>query len=61
VIADGCQQLVGRDRARIDAGQEVARVRETHGAVVGDHIAIDAERDLAAGKGERLAEIGDVV
>ena len=61
VIADGGQQLVGADRAGIEAGEEVARIGKAHGAVIRDHVAVDAERDLAAGKAERVAEIGDVL
>src|SRR6187401_1847542 len=52
VIADRSQELRSRDRARIDAGQKVARVGEPHGAISSDDIAVHAERDLTAGEAE---------
>jgi hypothetical protein len=49
VIADVGQQLIGANFACIEAGQEVARVVQTHGAVVGTDVAIDAERSGSQG------------
>lgn len=42
------QQGVSAHVIRIGAGGEVARFTEAHGTVFGDHIAIDAQQDLAA-------------
>lgn len=61
VIADMGQQFIGPDFARIDAGQEVARVVQTHGAVFGRNVAINAERDLAAGEVQLFANVFGVV
>ena len=61
VIADRSQELRSRDRARIDAGQKVARVGEPHGAISSDDIAVHAERDLTAGEAEGFANVLDVI
>jgi len=61
VIADRRQQLVSGDIAGIEAGQEVASVRETYRAVFFDDVSIDAQRDLTAWKTEPLANVLDVV
>jgi len=42
VIAHRCQQLTRRNGPRVDAGYEVARIGEPHGAIVSDDIAVHA-------------------
>ena len=57
VIADRREELLGGDRTGIDAGHEVARIGQPHCAIVGDDVAVHAQRDLAAGKAQRLADV----
>ena len=57
VVADCRQQLGGGDRPWIDTREKVARVREPDGAIISDDIAVHAQRDLAAGKAERMADV----
>jgi hypothetical protein len=61
VSTHGREQLLSANFARIAAGEKVSRVRKTDRAVVGNDITIDANRDLAARKAERVANIGRVV
>ena len=61
VIANVGQQFLGAHFAGIDAGQEVARVMQTHGAVFSREVAIDAECDLAAGEVQLVANVLGVV
>ena len=61
VIANCGQQLSGGDRAGIDAGKKIARVRQPHGAIVSDDITVHAERDLAAWEAEGFANVLAVV
>lgn len=51
------QQFVGANVFRVDAGDEVTSVGEMHGAVIADDIAIHAEGDLTAWKGQLLANV----
>jgi hypothetical protein len=61
MIADCCQELGGGDRPGIDAGEEVARVREPQRAIVRDDIAVYAERNLAAREAESFANVLNVI
>lgn len=61
VLADQFQQLVGADPAGIEARQEVARIVRAHAAIVGNDIAVHAERNLAAGEVQRLANVVGIV
>ena len=61
VLADEFQQLVRTDLARIEVAQEVARIVRAHGAIAGNHVAIHAQGDLAAGEVKRLADVIGVV
>lgn len=55
------QQFVGANILRVDAGQEISRVGQMHGAVLAHDIAIDAQGDLTAGKGQSLANVLGIV
>ena len=55
------QKLRGADPVRVEAGEEVARVADAHGTIVGDHIAVDANGNLAAWKAELVANVSDVL
>lgn len=55
------QKLRGADPIRVEAGEEVACVAEPHGAIIGNHIAVDANGNSAAGKGERVTYMSDVL
>jgi len=55
------QQLIGADLIGANTRQKVACIGEEHGAVLGRDVAIDAQRDLAAGKAQLLADVPDVV
>lgn len=61
VLADQFQQLVGADLAGIEARQEVARIVRAHAAIAGKDIAVHAERNLAAGEVQRLANVVGIV
>jgi hypothetical protein len=49
------------DRAGVEAGDEVAGVVRNGGAIGGDQVTIDAQREAAAGEAERLADVVGVV
>lgn len=61
-MAPDCgQQLAGGDRTRIEAGDEVAGVVRDEGAIGGDQVAIDAQRDATAGKAQPFLDIVGIV
>lgn len=55
------EKLRGGSVLRIEAGNEVASFGQTHGAVVGDDVTVDAHSDLTTWKVERLANVRLVV
>lgn len=55
------QKLRGADPIWVEAGEEVTRIANAHGAIIGDHITIHAQADRAAREAERVAQIGDVL
>lgn len=55
------QQLPSVDGAWVEAGDEVAGVVRNGSAVGGDRVAIDAQREAAAGEAERLADVIGVI
>ena len=55
------KQVVGTNVIGADARQEVARVGQVDSAVFANDIAIDAQRDLTARKGQLLANVLGVV
>jgi hypothetical protein len=57
VMAHVGQQFVGADLAGIEAGQEVSRIVQAHGAVFADDVAIDAQGDLTAREVQLLADV----
>jgi hypothetical protein len=61
MVADVGQQLLGRDPGRIKARYEVPAVVRYDVAITGQHVAIDAQADSAAGKAQFLADVIGVV
>lgn len=61
MATDCSQQLAGSDGARIETGNEVASIVRECGAVGGDQVTIDAQRDAAAGKAQRHADVVGIV
>ena len=61
VPAHVSQKLRGADPIWVEAGEEVARIANAHGAIIGSHITIHAQADRAAREAERVAQIGDVL
>ena len=55
------EKLRASDTFGSEAGEKIARVVQLHGAVSGDHIAVDAQGDLATGEAEGVAQIRDVL
>ena len=55
------EKLRGADPIRVEAGEEVARVADAHGAIIGHHIAVDANGNRAARKAELVANVSDIL
>lgn len=61
VVTNRCQEVVGADGARINAGEKITRIGESHRTIFSNHVTIYAQRDLTTGKVQLVADVLNVI